>query len=131
MSRTWNVRLLTPFAAVGLLALSACGGGGGSSSNTVPVDADVVVRAVDGIAWDQDDYTATAVDGKVKIYAVNDSGILHNLYVLEGDVSVGDFIDLPKRGSDGALVYKLAPGEYRLVCKIPGHANMDSMLTVK
>lgn len=126
---------MTPFLAVGLavglLALGACSGGGGGSSNTVPPDADVVVRAVDGIAWNQDEYTATAVEGKVKIYAVNDSGVEHNLYTLEGETVIGDFIDLPKRGSDGALVYELAPGEYRIVCKIAGHANMDSKLVVK
>lgn len=122
---------MTPFAAAGLLALGACSGGGGSSTNTVPADADVVVRAVDGIAWDQDEYTATAVDGKVKIYTVNDSGLAHNLYTQDGDTVIGDFIDLPKRGSDGALVYDLAPGEYRIVCKIAGHANMDSKLIVK
>jgi len=132
MNRTWNVRLIAPFVGAGLLALGACSGGGdGGSTRTVPADADVVVRAVDGIAWNQDEYTATAVDGKVKIYAVNDSGIAHNMYTLEGDTTVGDFIDLPKRGSDGALVYELAPGEYRILCKIAGHANMDSTLIVK
>ena len=131
MKRTLTGTLLTSFVAAGLLALNACSGGGSSSSNTVPADADVVVRAVDGIAWDQGEYTATAVDGKVKIYAVNDSSIAHNMYTLEGDTAVGDFIDLPKRGSDGALVYELAPGEYRIVCTIPGHNNMNSTLIVK
>lgn len=121
---------MTPLLAAGLLALAACSAGGDSSTNTVPADADVVVRAVDGIAWNQDEYTATAGDGKVKIYAVNDSGIAHDMYVLDGENPIGDFIDLPKRGSDGALVYELAPGEYRIVCKIPGHANMNSKLTV-
>ena len=129
MNRTLN--RMTPFLAAGLVALGACSGGGSSSSNTVPPDADVVVRAVDGIAWNQDEYSATAVDGKVKIYAVNDSGIAHDMYTLEGETVIGDFIDLPKRGSDGALVYELAPGEYRIVCKIAGHANMDSKLVVK
>lgn len=124
--------LKTSFVAVGLIALAACSSGGSSTSdNTVPADADVVVRAVDGIAWDKDDYTATATDGKVKIYAVNDSGLPHNMFVLEGDTVIGDFIDLPRRGDDGALVYELAPGEYRIVCKIAGHQNMDSTLTVK
>ncbi len=130
LHRTLHVKLMTPFLALGLVALGACGGGGDSSTNTVPPDADVVVRAVDGVAWNQDNFTATLVDGKVKIYAVNDSGIAHDMYVLQGDTPVGDFIDLPKRGSDGALVYELAPGEYRIVCQIPGHNNMDSKLTV-
>ncbi|CAN5572828.1 hypothetical protein BH10ACT2_BH10ACT2_05770 [soil metagenome] len=131
MSRTRNVRLITPFVAAGLLALGACSGGGGSSSDTVPADADVVVRAIDGVAWNARDYSATAVDGKVKIYAVNNSGIAHDMYLLEGETAVGDFIDLPKRGSDGAVVFKLTPGEYRIVCKIPGHGNMNSTLTIK
>jgi plastocyanin len=125
-----NHRLMTPLLAVGLVALGACGGDGGSSTNTVPPDADVVVRAVDGIAWNADDYTAVSEDGKIKLYAVNDSGIAHDLYLEQGDERVGDFIDLPKRGSDGTLIYELAPGEYRIVCKIAGHANMDSKLTV-
>jgi plastocyanin len=129
MNRT--LRRIAPFFAAGLVVLGACSGGGSTSSNTVPADADVVVRAVDGIAWNQDEYSATAVDGKVKIYAVNDSGIAHDMYVKDGDTPVGDFIDLPRRGDDGALVYDLAPGEYRIVCLIPGHNNMDSTLVVK
>ena len=122
--------LVAPLVAVGLAALSACGGSS-TTPGTVPADADVVVRAVDGIAWDADEYTATAGDGSVKIYTVNDSGVAHNLYVLDGNAPVGDFIDLPKRGSDGALVYELQPGEYRIVCTIPGHNNMNSKLTVE
>ncbi|MBI4883727.1 MAG: hypothetical protein HY826_06695 [Actinobacteria bacterium] len=118
-----------PLVAVGLVALSACGGSGSSTAGTVPADADVVVRAVDGIAWNAKEYTAVA--GSVKIYSVNDSGVAHNMYVLDGDTPVGDFIDLPKRGSDGALVYDLQPGEYRIVCTIPGHNNMNSTLTVE
>lgn len=131
MTRITNARLLTPLIAAGLVALGACSGGGGASTDTVPADADVVVRAVDGIAWDADEYMATATDGKIKLYAVNNSGIAHDLYVEQGDTRVGDFIDLPKRGSNGTLIYELAPGEYRIVCKIAGHANMDSALIVK
>lgn len=124
-------RLVTPLAALGLLALTACGGGGSSTNNTVPADADVVVRAVDGVLWDSKTYTATADDGKVTIYAVNDSSIGHNLYVVgTGDAVIGSPIDLPKKGSDGAVVYELSPGEYRIVCKVPGHGSMNSTLTV-
>ena len=39
-------------------------------------------------------------------------------------------IDLAKKGSDGSAVYDLAPGEYRIVCKVPGHSSMNSTLTV-
>ena len=131
MKRTLTGTLLTSFVAAGLLALSACGGSSDSSANTVPADADVVVRAVEGIAWNESAFTATAVDGKIKIYAVNESGLAHNMYVVQGDTSEGDFIDLPRRGSDGTLVYELVPGEYHIVCKIPGHNNMNATLTVK
>lgn len=125
-----KLRLMTPLLA-GLLALGACSGGGDSSSNTVPADADVVVRAVDGIAWNADEYTAVSTDGKIKLYAVNDSGLPHDLYILDANESqTGDFIDMPKRGDDGTTIFELAPGEYRIVCKIAGHGNMNSKLTV-
>ncbi len=115
--------------AAGLLGLSACGGGSSSSSNTVPADADVVVRAVDGIAWNAKEYTAVA--GEVTIYGVNDSPVAHNLYVLdESEAVIGDFIDLPRRGDEGTRVFTLEAGAYRIVCKIPGHASMNSALTV-
>ena len=114
------------------LALSACGGGGSSTPATVPADADVVVRALDGVVWDANEYSPTATDGEVQIYGVNDSGIAHNLYVQDpAGATVGDYIDLPVRGSDDMKTWKLAPGEYRIVCLVPGHQNMDSLLIVK
>ena len=113
------------------LSLAACGGSDSSTPATVPANADVVVRALDGVVWDKDAYTATAENGEVTIYGVNDSGIAHNLYVQTADgTAIGDFIDLPARGSDGTKTWKLEPGEYRIVCLIPGHQNMDSPLTV-
>ena len=114
------------------LSLAACGGSGSSTPATVPADADVVVRALDGVVWDKDAYTATAENGEVTIYGVNDSGIAHNLYVKDAsDATLGDYIDLPVRGSDDMKTWKLAPGEYRIVCLVPGHQNMDSLLVVK
>lgn len=114
------------------VTLGACGGGGSSTPATVPADADVVVRALDGVVWDATEYSATATDGEVQIYGVNDSGIAHNLYIKDaGDATIGDFIDLPVRGSDEMKTWKLAPGEYRIVCLVPGHQNMDSLLVVK
>lgn len=112
-------------------ALVACGGGTTATSTTVPAEADVVVRAVEGIAWDAASYTAVAENGEVSIWSTNDSGVAHNLHVQtpDGD-SVGDFIDLPRRDSNGLKTWKLAPGEYRLVCLVPGHQNMNSLLTV-
>ena len=130
-----RTRLAAPLLAgtlsvVALLGLSACGGSS-TSSDTVPPTADVVVRAVEGIAWNEKAYTATATDGKVEIYGVNDASIAHNLYVLDGnDKVIGDYINLPQRGASGTLVLPLEPGEYHIVCKIPGHNNLNSTLTV-
>lgn len=127
-----KTRIVVPavLAISAAIGLAACGGGS-TTPATVPADADVVVRAKDGILWDSKSYTATADGGKVTVYAVNDSGIAHNMYVLdEADKVIGGHVDLPKRGSDGALVYELAPGTYHVVCKVPGHANMKATLTV-
>lgn len=127
-----STRLATPLlavaTAVGLLTLSACGGGS-STPASVPADADVVVKAVDGIAWNSKSFSAAA--GKVVIFGENNSSIAHNLYVLDSaDKVVGDFIDLPKRGSNGTRQLELTAGTYHIVCKIPGHNNMRSTLTV-
>jgi plastocyanin len=126
-----SIRFATPLLALALLGVSACGGSSSSSNNTAPADADVVVRAQEGIAWNQKEFTATATDGTVVIYGVNDSSISHNLYVLDSnDKVMGDFIDLPQRGSDGSRQLPLTPGEYHIVCKIPGHTNMNAKLIV-
>jgi plastocyanin len=123
--------ILAAAGGAAALSLAACGGSGSSTPATVPADADVVVRALDGVVWDKDAYTATAENGEVTIYSVNDSGIAHNLHVQTADgTGIGDFIDLPARGSDGTKTWKLEPGDYRIVCLIPGHQNMDSLLTV-
>lgn len=119
--------VLVPVLALGL---AACGGSS-TSDGTVPADADVVVRALDGIVWDSSSYTATATNGEVTIYGVNDSGIAHSLHVQDKNgANVGDGIDLPRRGADGEITLKLQPGEYRIVCLIPGHQNMKASLTV-
>jgi plastocyanin len=116
--------------AFGLLALSACGGGS-STPASVPADADVVVKAEEGIQWNTKSFTATATDGKVTIFAENQSALAHNVYVLDSnDKVMGDFIDLPSKGSSGTRQLPLAPGTYHIVCKIPGHNNMNAELVV-
>jgi hypothetical protein len=126
-----KIRFALPVLALGLLGLSACGGGSSSTGGTVPADADVVVKAQEGIAWNAKSFTATATDGKVTIYGENDASIGHNLYVLDENGKVmGDYIDLPTHGSNGTRVLPLTPGTYHIVCKVPGHNNMNSTLTV-
>ncbi len=126
---TTLTRRLAPLLAGGLLlVLNACGSERDTSA-TAPATADLEVRAVDGLAWDAKSYSATA--GSVTIYSANDSVLPHNLHVLDADgTDLGIKIDLPTPGSDGSADVELAPGEYRIVCKIAGHDSMISTLTV-
>lgn len=123
---------VTPLAAAGLLlTLTACGAER-STTTSAPADVDIEVVALDGLSWANSSYEATATDGTVTIYGVNESSLPHNLYVRDDQGNqVGSFIDLPTRGKSGTLEVKVAPGEYRIVCLIPGHTNMDVPLTVK
>lgn len=111
-----------------LITLTACGGDG-ESGGTAPAGVGVEVRAVDGLAWNSKSYTATA--GKVVLFGANDSVLPHNVHVQDADGNdVGPAIDLPTPGSNGTVELDLAPGTYRIVCKIAGHTSMNSTLTV-
>ena len=125
--RTAAVALAPLFA----LMAAACGGGS-STPTTAPEGVDVEVFAVDGIAWNTTTYRATAEDGEVTIFGSNNSGLQHNLHIQDGDGAAvtADFIDLPSRGSSGSLTVALEPGEYRIVCLVPGHQKMNSLLVV-
>jgi len=123
-------RFLSPLIAVALFALGACGGERASSASA-PTGVDLEVRAIDGIVWNANDYAATATDGALTIFGANDSSLPHNLHVLDKDgKDVGKALDLASPGSSGTLQVTVAPGEYRIVCLIPGHTNMDSKLVV-
>lgn len=126
-----NAKVVAPLLSLVLIPLAACGGSSGSSA-TAPADADVVVRAKDGLRWDKTNYTASAADGTIKFFGTNDSGLTHNLHIQDADGNdVGTPIDLPSKGSNGTDELTLAPGTYTIVCKIPGHsATMTASLTV-
>jgi len=125
-----KTRFLTSVVAVAILALGACGADR-ASSGTAPTDVDVEVRAVDGILWDAESYTATAVDGVITIFVANDSTLPHNMQVKDKEgKDVGKLVDIASPGSSDTVELAIAPGEYRIVCEIPGHTNMDSSLTV-
>ncbi len=124
-----------PFARLAVLLaggslLVACGSSSDSKS-TLPADADVTVKAEDGLKWDAENFTATATDGKVLIAAENDSSLAHNLYVVAADgTQAPQFIDLPSKGSSDAKDFSLTAGTYTILCKIPGHSNMKATLVV-
>jgi plastocyanin len=118
-------------AATGLLiGLAACGSSG-SSTSTTPVPADVVISATEGIHWDAPTYTAAAKSGKVVISGVNKSSIGHNLYLIAADGTQNpSHIDLPQRNKTVTETFDVAPGTYTVICKVPGHTQMKSTLTV-
>lgn len=124
-----HTRFLAPLVLVGALALSACGGGDDSSSSGTTLPADLTVTAIDGLAWDASDYTATA--GDVTIAVVNDSTLPHNLHIVDpSGTQLPDVFDIPSKGDVASDTVTLAAGSYTLICTIPGHANMKATLTV-
>jgi ABC-type glycerol-3-phosphate transport system substrate-binding protein len=111
--------------------LAACGGGSDSATDATLPPADVQIIAVEGIAWNASSYTATATDGAVDILGRNESSLPHNLYVVDSSgTQQREFIDLPRRGDAEVQSFPLAPGEYTVLCLIPGHGNMRATLTV-
>lgn len=120
-------RTLAGLAAASFL-LVACGGGDSSSDATVPADADLVVRALDGIRWDAESYTAPA--GEITVVFENASSLPHNLHFIDADgVQLPTVLDLPRRG-EIAVDMTIEAGTYTLICTIPGHGNMTATLTV-
>ena len=65
---------------------------------------------------------------------INDSGYIHNLHIVDGN---GDDVDknapkLSVRGKNDEAngTFTLTPGTYTVLCKVPGHGNMKSTLTI-
>jgi plastocyanin len=128
MRHRFTVVSLALSAAV---ALAACGGDSGATPDTVPADADVVIRGVTGIQWDQDSYTATATDGQVLIATVNDSNENHDLNIRDAaNVALPKKLETPRKGDIASGVFTLEPGTYTVFCSIVGHGNMKATLTV-
>ncbi len=120
---------LAPVVVAVSAILASCGGGSDSGSTGTTVPADVTVTAIDGIAWDAKDYTATA--GEITIAAVNQSSLPHNLHIVDpSGTQLPEVFDIPSRGDAVSDTVTLTAGTYTLICTIPGHANMKSTLTV-
>ncbi len=116
-------------AVASAAVLASCGGGSDSGSTGTTIPADVTVVAVEGIAWDAKDYTATA--GEISIAAVNRSSLPHNLHIVDpSGTQLPQVWDIPSRGDAVNDTITLSAGTYTLICTIPGHANMKSTLTV-
>ncbi len=121
------------FAVVSTVALSAglmaCGGGS-SSTDTIPANADVVVKATNSISFDKDTYTANA--GDIGVAYQNESSLRHTLLVVkDGDKVSGFKLIINKKGDVDSGQVTLKAGEYTLICDVPGHSNMKAKFTVK
>lgn len=124
-----RTRALSALAVAGVFALAACGGGGDDGSTATTVPADLTVTAVEGLAWDATEYTASA--GEVTIAVVNNSSQPHNLHIVDpGGVQLPEIWDIPSKGNVASDTVTLAAGTYTLICTIPGHGNMKSALVV-
>ena len=118
-----------PFVALTLVGCSS-GGTSGGSGGTVPAGA-TLIKAEEAITWDAKTYTATPVDGKVTISIRNESGLPHNLHLLDsGKSDMGISLTVEGRGDVRTDSVTLKPGTYQVICTIPGHGNMKATLTV-
>jgi plastocyanin len=126
-SRALRLSVLAVTAAIPIAV--SCGGGSSEPSYTIPADADLVIKAVPTIRWEQDEYTASA--GEIDVFLANDDNVKHVMVILKDDKVYGDLeLVVNKRGDVDRGTITLEPGEYRIYCTIPGHSSMDSLLTV-
>lgn len=114
-----------------LATATACGDDGNASTSTNAPTADgaVVVRALEGIRWENDAYTAEA--GEVRIVLENTSSLPHNLALIDSDsTELPKVLEAISRSDTDEATVSLEPGVYSMICKIPGHSNMNATLTV-
>jgi hypothetical protein len=100
--------------AGGALIIATSSGGDASTATTVPF-VGTTLNIVLGDYVIQGDLTAPA--GRVRLQAVNQGGIVHNVGIrgvaISGDMQPG--------GSFTLDAGTLAPGTYKLYCDIPDH----------
>jgi hypothetical protein len=114
-------RLIGVVSAVLLLAgiafiVSVSAGQGDTSTTTAPFVGSTL-NVVLGDYVIEGDLTAPA--GNVRLNAINQGGIVHNVGIRRGPIS-GDM--QPGKGFSIGLG-SLAPGTYQLYCDIPGHVE--------
>ena len=132
-------------ATLGLgLVLVACGSGADASGGTTPrsgakaaFSSEVVSQQVavstdpsGALKWTQAAYQATA--GDVTFVVKNPGPVQHN-FVVEGDGLRVESPAFKPNSTNNYTIKGLVPGEYRIVCTLPGHreAGMVATLTVR
>lgn len=138
MARIWR-RISVVALAILLLGGSVAGCGnvdaGGPASggfldevlpNRIPVSAD----PKGALRWEQSSYEGAA--GDVTFVVTNPSTIAHN-FVLEGNGVKAASKTIAAKKSANLTLKGLAPGEYAIVCTLPGHreAGMVARLVLR
>ena len=122
-------RALVSAVALGAL-LASCGGGEAGPAETVPPGA-FVIKAVNGLKFDAENY-GPIPSGEVTLGLVNDDSLRHTLIIAEGDSKIPNFkLEVNKKGDVDSGAVTLDPGTYTLICDVPGHGNMRATLTVE
>ena len=108
-----------------------CGGGNtGFSTDVYDNQVHVTADPKGALKWDQTTYQAQA--GNVTFVVTNTSPTIHNFAVMGNGVNA---ISKNFRGQNAQMLSlpNLAPGEYMIVCTVPGHreAGMVAKLIVK
>jgi plastocyanin len=125
----------TAVGALAVLALASCGSdsksdsGGDKPAGTTPSEVDLTVDAGPGIKFGETSYTVAA--GDVEVALVNRDSQRHTLDIVDADNTViGSELVVGKSGDSDTGTFPLQPGEYEIVCLVPGHEAMKSTLTV-
>src|SRR3954454_4887964 len=109
---------------------SAGGGNTGFSTDVYDNQVHVTADPKGALKWDQTTYQAQA--GNVTFVVTNTSPTIHNFAVMGNGVNA---ISKNFRGQNAQMLSlpNLAPGEYMIVCTVPGHreAGMVAKLIVK
>jgi uncharacterized cupredoxin-like copper-binding protein len=130
----WSLALILTVMLAGTLA--ACGsldsGGpatGGFLDEIVPNQIEVNADPRGTLRWERAAYTGTA--GDVTFVVKNPSSVAHN-FVLEGNGMKVSSKTIGARKTQNLTLKGLAPGEYTIVCTLPGHreAGMVAKLTL-
>jgi uncharacterized cupredoxin-like copper-binding protein len=141
------LRYLPALLLVGGLAfaLVACGSSTSAGSDQGSGGATTVTKFAEGVAdqkvevsadpsgsmkWTKQMYMVTA--GDVTFVVKNPSVVIHN-FVVEGPGVKATSANIKANGTLNATLRDLKPGEYKIVCTIPGHreAGMVATLVVK
>jgi uncharacterized cupredoxin-like copper-binding protein len=131
-------RLGVPAVSVLVVVLVACGGSGGSTGSGAEIDATLT----DGMITLS---TNTVASGDVSVVVSNQGSLVHEFEVFSGSnpdlpVSNGvadtsgmtliDEVEDITPGANPTLGLDLAPGDYVIICNLPGHYQMGMVATL-